>query len=157
MNIRQAFSDDLPAILDLFERTVKNINIKHYTTAQVSVWVQATQNQAGWQKRIEEQYFLVAEKGLQLTGFASITVTGYVDVLYVHQDFQRQGIAQLLYQALENQARVKNIAILTSDVSITARPFFEKNGFQVLQKQENERQGEVLVNFKMQKLLHVSS
>ena len=41
--------------------------------------------------------------------------------------------------------------VLTSDVSKTARPFFEKVGFEVIKKQTVVRQGVELTNFKMKK------
>ncbi|HAS44375.1 MAG TPA: GNAT family N-acetyltransferase [Microscillaceae bacterium] len=153
MKLRKATPQDLTAILELFKTTVTTINRQDYTPEQIAAWVQSTKNQERWQQRVEQQFFLLVEARDQLVGFGSITATGYLDLLYVHPDFQRMGIAQTLLEALTSYAEGQQAIAITSDVSITARPFFEKNGFLVLQKQENERQGQILVNYKMEKQL----
>jgi len=153
MKLRKATTQDLTAILELFKTTVTTINRQDYTPEQIAAWVQSTKNQERWQQRVEQQFFLLVEARDQLVGFGSITATGYLDLLYVHPDFQRMGIAQTLLEALTSYAEGQQAIAITSDVSITARPFFEKNGFLVLQKQENERQGQILVNYKMEKKL----
>ncbi|OJJ14693.1 hypothetical protein BKI52_41385 [marine bacterium AO1-C] len=153
MKLRKATLKDVPAILELFKATVTTINRQDYTPAQVEVWAKSTENTERWQQRIEMQFFLLVENSDQLVGFGSITSTGYLDLLYVHPDFQRMGIAQTLFETLMSYAESEQALAITSDVSITARSFFEKNGFAVIQKQENERQGEILINYKMEKTL----
>jgi len=153
MKLRKATPQDLTAILELFKTTVTTINRQHYTPAQIEAWVQSAENTERWQQRIDLQFFLLVETRDQLVGFGSITATGYLDLLYVHPEFQRMGIAQTLLEALTSYAKGQQAIAITSDVSITARPFFEKNDFAVLQKQENERQGQVLINYKMEKQL----
>lgn len=153
MKLRKASLQDLSAILNLFKETVTTVNTQDYSDAQTKAWAKSVENPARWQQRIEQQFFLIVEARDQLVGFGSITATGYLDLLYVHKDFQRQGIAQTLYEALESYAQAQGAIAITSDVSITARPFFEKNGLEVLQQQANERQGEVLINFRMEKRL----
>ncbi len=152
MKLRKATHQDLPTILELFKTTIGQVNSRDYTPAQIAVWTQAIENTDRWRQRIEVQFFLVVEMRDRLVGFGSVTSTGYLDLLYVHSDFQRQGIAQTLLEALTTYAEAQQAVAITTDASITARPFFEKNGFLVVQKQENERQGEVLVNYKMEKV-----
>lgn len=77
----------------------------------------------------------------------------YLDFMYVHKDFQRQGIAEILLNALEAEAKRRDTKIITSDISKTARPFFEKKGYVVVNEQENLRAGVVLINYKMKKEL----
>jgi putative acetyltransferase len=77
----------------------------------------------------------------------------YIDVLFVHKDFQRMGIAQKLFIELETEAkRLKNFT-LTSDVSRTAKAFFESNGFSVVVEQVQVRKNVEILNYKMQKEL----
>ena len=56
----------------------------------------------------------------------------YFDFLYVHKDYQRQGIADNLYTEIQAKAIKQGTTLLTADVSITARPFFEKKGFKII-------------------------
>ena len=49
------------------------------------------------------------------------------------------------------RAKSSNIDRIFSEVSITARPFFEKQGFAVLAEQKIVRNGIELTNFKMER------
>ncbi len=49
--------------------------------------------------------------------------------MYVHKDFQRQGIAQRLLFEIETMAAKQNNTEIYSYVSKTAKSFFEKNGY----------------------------
>ena len=58
-----------------------------------------------------------------------------------------------LMSFLFSQAKVQGIKRLYSEVSITARPFYEKMGFTVKSRQRVEVRGETLTNFMMEKYI----
>jgi putative acetyltransferase len=151
MTIRRAIITDIDPIRKLFYDTITTVNAADYNTEQITAWAAGRDNIARWEARIREQYFYVAEKDGSVAGFASITTGGYLDVLFVSKDFQRQGVAKLLINRIEQTAKELRIATITSDVSITARPFFEKCGFRVITQQSVEVRGVILTNFKMAK------
>ena len=74
--------------------------------------------------------------------------TGYLDRLYVHKDYQGQGIASAICDELERFAAGKTI---TTHATITAKPFFQHRGYRVVRKQEVIRRGVALTNFVMEK------
>lgn len=96
---------------------------------------------------MEEQEVIVVEEN-QLLGFASLKDGHYIDFLYLAPEAQGKGLAQKMLQELEARARADT---LSSDISITARPFIERQGFKVIRKNHNERAGEVLINFYVEK------
>ncbi|EAY25238.1 GNAT family N-acetyltransferase [Microscilla marina] len=101
LNIRQATTQDVFLITELFRNTVTSINRQDYTKEETQVWAESAHNIARWEQKIATQYFLVAEINAQIVGFASINQAGnYLDFLYVHHRFQRQSIAQKLYNTL---------------------------------------------------------
>ena len=55
------------------------------------------------------------------------------------------------YDATQIAARVQRLAVLDTDASITARPFFEKHAFQVVRSQVMALRGQHLTNFRMKK------
>ena len=71
---------------------------------------------------------------------------GYLDLLFVHKDYQKQGISTALCNELE-----KGFSVINTFASITAKPFFENRGYSVVKAQEIERFGVKLKNFEMQK------
>lgn len=55
-----------------------------------------------------------------IVGFGDIDNTGYLDRLYVHKDYQNQGIAKAMCDKLEQHNAYNEI---TTHASITAKPF----------------------------------
>ncbi len=102
---------------------------------------------------IKGQYVLIAETENQIVGFSTLDQGNYIDLLFVHQEYQHQGIASLLYAKMEEEALRHGQKQLTADVSKTARPFFEKAGFQMLKEQTVNVKGVDLTNYKMVKNL----
>lgn len=151
--IRNASEADLNSILHLFRETILHIDVLDYNKEQLYVWASSSNNMEAWIEKIHDQYFLLVEIETLLVGFASLTKDGCIDLLYVHQDFQRCGIASILLEALEKQAVALNLLKLQSDVSITAYPFFIKKGFVVVKEYSKQVQKEIFLNRLMEKPL----
>ncbi|WP_101688480.1 GNAT family N-acetyltransferase [Dysgonomonas massiliensis] len=135
-NIRTATLIDIPELNQLYQGTVLHINRKDYSTEEVEDWASCGNDLKHWAELINQLYFIVAENDeLQIVGFASISHDGYLHSMFIHKDHQRQGIASLLYQNIEDFSYRNNIQSITSEVSITAKYFFEKQGFKVDEKQ----------------------
>lgn len=83
----------------------------------------------------------------------SVTDEGYVDVLYVHDQHQREGIAAHLMDKLEAYAARQHAEVLTTNASITARGFFERRGYRVVREQSNKLGDQRLINYRMEKAL----
>lgn len=147
--IRVYCEDDALALAQLFYDTVHSVNVLDYTPAQLDAWVAAPPEVESWAASFEGRYCLVAELDGEIVGFADMDLdSGYLDRLYVHKNYQRQGVATALCDALEAQAAGMR---LTVAASITARPFFEQRGWQVVKKQTLCRDGVQLENYWMEK------
>lgn len=133
--MRLANELDIEQIKNLYCETILSVNIKDYTSEQVALWAQRGEENEVWRKRIEEEYFVVKEVGDQIVGFCSLRTNGYVNTLFVHKDYQRQGIAKALLLNVEQYAKDNNITELSADVSLTANGFFLKNGYTDLGQQ----------------------
>lgn len=93
----------------------------------LSSWTPGRQvpvDEAAWDLSFRAHYSLVAVDGEKIVGFGDMDPAGYLDRLYVHRDYQRQGVATALCDALEKAVR----GDVTVHASRTARPFFEKRG-----------------------------
>lgn len=153
MTIRQATPEDLEAITQLFYDTVKEINSRDYPAQQIDIWAYAAFNRKKWLEKIESEYFLVAMDDEVFAGFGSIEKDGYLDLMYVHKDFQRQGIAQSILDQLEAWVQKRKVKQIVTEASITAVPFCLKNGYQKVRKQYHEVDGIRITNYKMVKSL----
>ncbi|HJS01310.1 MAG TPA: GNAT family N-acetyltransferase [Flavobacterium sp.] len=149
--IRIGQISDLSEIQKLFSDSITFVCSKDYSQIQIDAWKTAALKLERWQMIVENQFFIVAEFDNKIVGFASLENGNYIDVLYVHKDYQRQGIAQRLFDTILKEANRLNSLFITADVSITAKPFFESNGFLVVKEQIQQRNNVDIVNFKMQK------
>lgn len=127
--IRKAKHKDINEIRFLFRDTVIYINSADYNEEEIKVWSEFYKNRNRWKSLIDEQYFLVSELCGKITGFSSITGNGYLDFMYVHKDYQGQGIAGKLLIETEKYAENLHLNKIFCHASKTAVPFFEKNGF----------------------------
>lgn len=73
--------------------------------------------------------------------------------MFVHPDWQGKGIATLLLSEVEKIARQYEVIEITSEVSKTARPFFEHKGYVVEYEQKQQANRLKLTNYKMKKVL----
>ncbi|NJL20844.1 MAG: GNAT family N-acetyltransferase [Leptolyngbyaceae cyanobacterium SM1_3_5] len=154
MNIRPYASADLDALRQLFQETVLAINRRDYTQAQVEAWASSANDRSRWVDRLAAHHFVaVAEIDSQIVGFAELEASGHIDCFYCHKDFQNQGIGTQLLDRLEAEARSIHLPQLFTEASITAKPFFERRGFQVVRSQQVERLGQIFTNFQMTKSL----
>lgn len=153
VSIRPATVNDLPEMQRMFVDTISALCKDDYSPEQINVWTNSIEDTQRWVDKLTSQYFLIAELDNKIVGFASLENNDYLDFLYVHKDFQRQGIADRIYHEIEKEA-IKNMTnVLHSDVSITARPFFEKKGFKTIEMHTKKIQGVEITNYKMIKQL----
>ena len=149
--VREYKASDLEAVIALFGRSVREIAARDYSSAQISAWAPQVPDWPGWSKRLSEGATFVCQRKGQIAGFARVEDNGYLDLLYVHPEFQRQGIARSLLEGVLAWAKSHGISRLTSDVSVTARPFFEQIGFLVVEPHVVELRGVSFHNFRMKR------
>ena len=151
---RTALNTDIEELKALFQGTVTVINRRDYSQAEVEDWASCGDDLSELADMIRTHYFIVADNSQsEIVGFSSITPRGYLHSMFVHQDFQGQGIATILLKEIERYATTTGIMRITSEVSLTARPFFEKNGYTVEAEQKRRANRLSLTNFWMAKEL----
>lgn len=148
MEIRRYRPEDCSAMAQLFYDTVHHVNAGDYTPRQLDAWATGQVDLEQWNRSFLSHYTLVAVENGQILGFGDIDSSGYLDRLYVHKDHQRKGIASALCRRLEEACASSPIFTYAS---ITARPFFERRGYRVIYRQQVERNGEMLTNYRMEK------
>lgn len=148
MIIRKYEPTDCEYLVKLFCHTVHTVNAKDYSQEQLSVWATDKIDLEAWNKSLSEHYTVVAVENNIIVGFGDIDKSGYLDRLFVHKDYQHQGIATAIYDKLEHAVKVNKII---THSSITAKPFFVKRGFRVVKEQEVLRKGIALTNYIMEK------
>ncbi|MDQ6470517.1 GNAT family N-acetyltransferase [Flavobacterium sp. LHD-80] len=153
MNFRKATISDLLEMQKLFVQTIQSVCKNDYNPDQINAWVSGAENTQRWVDVIEKQFVLLAIIENKIAGFGTLKDSNYIDLFFIHKDFQRKGIANKIFNELELEAKNHHSKSITSDVSITAKPFFEKKGFAVKTIQKNIVKGVEIINYKMEKEL----
>ncbi len=144
MIIREFSVYDCPIVSKLFYDTVHSVNKSDYTEHQLTAWASSPEFLFGKCGDLEKQKTLIAENDGIIVGFGSIRGDGYLDYLFVHRDWQRQGVATIICEELE-----RSFDVVRTHSSITAKKFFEKRGYKVVCEEEVERNGTKLKRYEM--------
>jgi len=150
---QEATSNDIPALVSVFISSIQTAAKQDYSSNEISEWLESANNKKRWSELVQQQTVIALYVSKVMAGFGSLKDKNYIDFLYVHGNHQKKGFAQKILDKLIQTAEKQGQTIVTSDVSYTARPLFEKNGFTVVQQNNNARGSEVLVNFKMELVL----
>ena len=153
IKIRTLRKDDEFELWKLKVNTIKNVNIKAYSKEQIKVWATDEYNSDKWIKRVKDMNPFIAEINGKIVGFADIQDDGYIDHFFCHNEFQGKGIGRMLMQHLMNRCKEKSISRVYSQVSITAKPFFEVFGFHVVKQQYMKIENQTLSNYVMEKII----
>lgn len=148
--IKKATQKDIPTLQKLFIETVLEVNRKDYSEEQVKDWASCGTDLTKWEKRLMEYDHYVCIKNHEIAGFTAFNTNGFINSMFVSKNFQRCGVAQQLMDLILEESKRNNVGQLTSEVSITAKPFFEKNGFVVVRQQDAIANRLTLINYVME-------
>ncbi|MDL2405450.1 GNAT family N-acetyltransferase [Rhizobium calliandrae] len=152
LTVRAYVPADANQTSDIFQRAIRQVASRDYNQAQVDAWAKVDDREA-WAKRRSSRPTWIAQHASVPVGFADLEADGHLDMMFVHPDYQGIGAASLLLTAIEAEARKQGLGCIFTEASLTARPFFERRGFLVLASQTVEKRGQMLENFRMEKLL----
>ena len=146
--IRPATHNDAAQIAELFRRAVLHIEASHYSDSEKAAWIQGADNAAFWQKRIGRGCIRLAAQNDRILGFIEyLPEQNHLDCLFTDPVHQQQGVASALLSAVLPQADADKT--VTADVSAAALPFFKKQGFILQHQNQIQRNGLVLINYRM--------
>ena len=143
LEIRKYKESDFEDLCEIFLRAVIETASEDYSPRQIAAWAQIDVSR--WQEKLTHSRVQVAVINDRPVGFIT-AVERYIDLLFVSPEYIHRGVASALFDALIVQLPA---GMITVDASITAKPFFERHGFQVLQQQSVESRGVRFVNYHM--------
>jgi len=157
IRIRDYRPSDLDAQIELWRGSVRQIAGRDYTYEQVMAWAPDDIDREAAAARNLSRPVWVAEIGGIMAGYTDLEPNGHLDRMFVHPDYQRLGVASALLSKAEAVAKEQGLTRLYSEVSITARPFFERRAFRVITHQIVTVRGQKYLNYRMEKLLSSTS
>ncbi|HIK74536.1 MAG TPA: GNAT family N-acetyltransferase [Alcanivorax sp.] len=142
---------DAAALARVFREAVLVTAADHYDADQRQAWSAAADDPT-FPADLAKGLTMVAEWQQETAGFAQL-VDDRITLIYVHPDTARLGIATLLYQHLEDEARIQGRERLVTEASQVAHDFFLFLGFQPDAEETVERDGVTLYRWRMHKPL----
>jgi putative acetyltransferase len=153
MKIRLFETRDAESIAQLFHDTVHTVNRRDYSSKQVEAWAPDNLHFRDWAAVCSSRFTFVADDEGVIAGFGELEPNGHIDCFYCHKNYQHCGVGRQIYEAIEAKAIELSLNRLFVESSITAKPFFERMKFSVVQEQKVTRRGETFVNYAMEKFL----
>ena len=138
MIIRSYRDADLAAIAELFTASVHSLAVGHYDAVQRAAWAPQPPDLEHWRGRLRSLQTCVAEEDGMLAGFIAYEQNGHIDLLFTAPDYARCGVASLLYGHVEAALLRLGVDALFTEASLVARPFFERQGFRIVEEQNVE-------------------
>jgi putative acetyltransferase len=148
--IRPYTPGDSDATIEIFLRAIREVSSRDYSPAQINAWAQV-EDPAKWAERRISRPAWIADIDGKPVGFSDLVADGCLDMMFVHPEFQRLGVASRLLARVEQEALASGMERIYTHASLTARPFFERKGFVVVTRQTVEKRGQKLDNFVMEK------
>lgn len=151
IEIRKYQESDALDLWAIFYHTVRNVNLRDYSQAQVEAWAPDAFSSEIWKRKMNLLSPFVAEIDGKIVGYSDLQENGLIVHFFCHHEHQGQGVGRQLMEHVLRMGELQGITRFYSEVSITARPFYERFGFNVIQEQTIEVRGQKLCNFVMEK------
>jgi putative acetyltransferase len=145
---------DLDDILTLFYDTVHGVCANDYTPGQLRAWAPEELNKHAWAKSLRKNICYVAELQNRIIGFGDLFYKGNeINRLYTHKDFQGFGVATRILEILEIEVLRFGFDEMILESSLTAKGFYESQGFECRDIVKKCIEGEEFYNYFMIKKL----
>jgi len=150
IQLRPYEAADAAATWEVFHAAVRHTARARYSAAQVAAWAPDDVDADRWARRRAAAWTLVAVIDEQVVGFADLTDAGELDMLYVHPDHAREGVATHLLTAVVTEAEHRGLSRVEVHASWVLQPLLERLGFVLDEDNPANRIGDqVLANARL--------
>jgi putative acetyltransferase len=152
VSLRPYLPADAALCAAIFRAAIEELTVDDYSEDQREAWASRGDDVAAFGARLAGALTLIAIIEGGPVGFASLQ-SAVVDMLFVAPAVAGRGVGATLLDALVKLAAARGVKKLSSEVSDTARPTFEKQGFVAERRNIVRRGDEWLANTTMIKVL----
>ena len=150
MRIEQFQPKHAAAVARVQRKSIRQIASDDYSQEEIATW----SSQVSKDLEIpEDKHRFVALQGEAVVGFAEYTENNEIIAVYVHPRFTRQGFGSQLLSKIEDDAQRRGLTYLKATATITAKPFYEKHGYDVLHETTYQIEDQGLKVYKVLKEL----
>ncbi len=133
VSIRRAIHEDAEAIIETHVRSIRETCFKDYTPEQIEAWAGRSFKKYLWCQTMDRDFVWSVEIEGKVQGFGHLAlmdeISGEIMGLYFTPELQGRGAGKKLLQIIKDEARIRGIKELNLYATITARKFYETQGF----------------------------
>lgn len=155
IELRDFENGEEEALWEVYYSSIHLVCSKDYTEEQINAWAPANLDPILWRDRIRGIKPFVALIDGKIVGYSDLQGDGLIDHFFVHGNYQRKGVGHRLMSEILKRGVTKEK--LHSEVSHTAKPLYEKFGFELVREQTVEMRGVQLTNNIMERVRTPSS
>lgn len=133
LTVRKARVEEAQAIIDLHCDTMRRINVRDYTPAQIETWLGARRIEITEASIRRDELWVCVDEGGTVWG-EGLSSGNEVFGLYVSADRQGQGIGGRLLAAMEREIAATDAAEIVLTSTLTAVPFYHGKGYQEVER-----------------------
>ena len=129
--VREAIPSDSAKACEVLRRSISEICSHYYKNQSViDEWL-ANKTESNVKKWIQsdKSYSIVCASNDLIVGFGAITLEGEVSLIYLVPEALHKGNGKLMLEAMEKRIISEGINEIHTVSSITAKPFYERNGY----------------------------
>lgn len=153
LKLRDFIDADAPLLGQLMYDAVREGTVDFYDAAQRAAWMPEPRSGADWLQRLQQPQTWVAEDAKGIAGFMTLAADGHIDLAFVRPDAMGSGIAQNLYETLEQAAFSQQYPRLYTQASHLAQRFFSRHGWRLVETQTVISNDVAMQNHQMEKVL----
>ena len=153
LTVRPYRDGDAEALVLIFFASVRQLARVKYSEEQVRAWAPGVPDPSVWEARMGSNETFVAECNGREVGFIELERDGHLCMLHRSPNDSGQGVAEMLYQAVEARAYELKIPRIFTEASHMAESFFAAHGYVVDGRESAEREGVLLPRARMSKML----
>lgn len=153
LSIRPYQPADAQALSGLYEASVRALGARDYAAAQIEAWASLAPSAEALEGRMADGRTRLVAIADEVAGFIDVEPDGHIDLLYVAPAAAGSGVARILLETAEALAPLSGANRLYAEASETARPVFERLGFQVTARRDFEVAGVPIHNWAVEKSL----
>jgi putative acetyltransferase len=151
MKIREYRFSDAEAHAEVHRKSVLGLASEDYPKEVVEAWASREPEDSPLE---DEKIRFVAEEDGEIIGFSDYDrETNELSGLYVKPDHTGEGIGKKLLKKLEEDARRNSLDKLWCKSTFTARDFYLKHGYELIEETNHEMEDVEMTVFKMEKQL----
>lgn len=142
--IEEYSSEKILELWDVYFSSIRMVCSKDYSKEQIEAWAPESFDMTIFERKMSilDPFLAICDE--KVVGYSDLQSDGLIDHFFVHGDFQEKGVGTRLMNAILDKG--ESYPKLYSNVSHTAKPFFLKHGFSVVNVKNEEIRGALIEN-----------